>query len=207
MFIQEASVCESAIFSILTENSQGVSEYALLQQLQAAPYHCIEKVDLSRPIELFQTHFTLFHFLYQLQLRWLRQHKATLEIISTQIRLLPYSQGHCAIQINDPLAEYYLDWNNFGDATTNEDVEVMLKQFWTSFEQWISNDASQIQQALADARELLGVKDGDDMRQIKKRYHKLMHDFHPDKGGQLNKCQQIEQAYRQLLSHYRLNTQ
>lgn len=201
MFVKDALICEQAIWFILSDYPDGISEYDLIQTLQSNPYHCLEVSDLGEPLQLFQTHFALFHLLYRLRNHWLALQKGLIHIVSTQIKLLPYESVHEAIQINDPLAEYYLNWNNF-DSTSRRDVEIMLDDFWYTFNQFEQQQSLYSDERLKQANEILGVSSTETFAKIKKRYRKLMHDHHPDKGGELNHCQQIEQAYRLLKSYY-----
>ena len=48
------------------------------------------------------------------------------------------------------------------------------------------------------AHETLGVKPGATTEEIKKAYHKLAHQHHPDRGGDIKKMQEINQAYAEI---------
>lgn len=199
MFIKTPQICEQALWEILTQQPEGIKEFDLIKQLQSEPYECLHPTDLAEPLTLFQTHFSLFHFLYQMRSHWYDLEKGQLEIISTHIRLLPYHAGCSAIQQHDPLAEYYLDWNNYS-ATSKKDVEVMIDEFWQAFAAYYSSGAKMSGDEYKLACTTLGLSDGFSFQELKQQYRKLMHMHHPDKGGDLHTSQTIEHAYRRLKS-------
>ena len=49
-----------------------------------------------------------------------------------------------------------------------------------------------------DYYEVLGVPKGASQDEIKKAFHKLAHQYHPDKGGDEKKFKEINEAYQVL---------
>ncbi len=49
-----------------------------------------------------------------------------------------------------------------------------------------------------NAYETLGVRPGASAEEIKKAYHRLAHQHHPDKGGSLTKMKEINAAYNEI---------
>lgn len=197
MFIKAPQICEQALWQILALEPEGIQEFDLIKRLQAPPYCCLDHTDLVQPIRLFQTHFALFHFLYQMRNHWLDLEKGCLEIVSTHIRLLPYQAHQSSIELHDPLVDYYLDWQNYTN-TSSEDVELMLDQFWKRFDDYYTAPAPLSDEDYRSACKLMDVSVPFSLAELKQQYRKLMHHHHPDKGGQLEQCQAIEHAYRQL---------
>lgn len=155
---------------------------------------------MSDPLILFQTHFILFNALYQLKDKWQQDQKANLDILVTHIRYLPYQKEQAALCREDKLRAYYLDWQNFTDTTKN-DVELLIKSFWD----FMSGDIEkqpQEPETIKNALECLLLNDNADFSQVKRQYRKLLHQYHPDKGGETLKAQKIEQAYSVLKIHF-----
>ena len=166
----------------------GISEYDLIQQLKQAGYFNQLSVP-ALPHELFRVHFFLFHSLYLLRDRLLAAKQGILEIHTLEIRLLPYQSGSAALQQQDALRAYYLDLENM-DSTSEDDVYQLLTDFWNNLDR-----TSHRKQAL----EALGLEDPVDDTIIKKEYRRLAMLHHPDRGGDNDKLQQINQAVELLL--------
>lgn len=189
----------AALEKILPQHSLGISEYNLIQLLQNPPYKIFIKGGMSDPLILFQTHFILFNALYQLKDLWQQEQKANLDILVTHIRYLPYQKGQVALCKEDKLRAYYLDWQNFSD-TNKQDVELLIDSFWD----FMTGDINKIQQApetVKNAYKCLMLKESSDFPQVKRQYRKLLHQYHPDKGGETEKAQQIEKAFNVLKIH------
>lgn len=190
----------TALENILPQHSLGISEYGLLKVLQQKPYQLFSKEGLSDPLLLFQTHFILFNALYHLRDRWQAEQKASLDILVTHIRLLPYQKGQIALRKQDKLRAYYLDWQNFSD-TNKQDVERLIENFWD----YMAGDNKPLpisQVTLVKAFKCLLLNDQADFWEVKRQYRKLLHQHHPDKGGETKKAQQLEEAFNLLKSHF-----
>ncbi|MDG1751223.1 MAG: DNA-J related domain-containing protein [Thalassotalea sp.] len=194
----------TALEKILPQHSLGISEYNLIQILQKPPYQVFIKGGMSDPLILFQTHFILFNALYQLKDLWQAEQKANLDILVTHIRFLPYQKGPVALSKEDKLRTYYLDWQNFTD-TNKQDVELLIESFWD----FMAEDIKSIPQTPAvikNAFECLLLNEDADFSQVKRQYRKLLHQYHPDKGGETIKAQQIEEAFNVLKKHLSCTT-
>lgn len=166
----------------------GISEYDLIQQLKQAGYFSQLSVP-ALPHELFRIHFFLFHSLYLLRDKLLAGEQGILKIHTLEIRLLPYQAGEAELQQHDALRAYYLDLDNM-DATSEDDVYQLLSDFWNNLDR-----ISHRQQAL----DALGLVDPVNDVIIKKEYRRLAMLHHPDRGGDNDKLQQINQAVELLL--------
>jgi hypothetical protein len=190
---------ENALSLILKQYPEGKSEYELFRLLQARPYQIFDKNCLSEPLLMFQSHFVLFHSLYQLRATYLSEQVADIRIHPSNIRLWPYHNNKPGMTEPDKLQGYYLDWNNFSD-TTEGDVEKLLQSFWKAMQgQQSMPDRESIKAAYA----YFELAADSDFRQVKTAYHKYQHLHHPDKGGDKQKSQQIEANFQRLKAYLR----
>lgn len=188
-----------ALAKILPQHPLGIGEYDLLKILQQQPYQLFSVEGLADPLRLFQTHFMLFNALYQLKDQWQQRQTASLDILVTHIRFLPYQKGQAGLDKEDKLRAYYLDWQNFNN-TSKQDVECLIESFWQS----MSDDIQKTQQtpeAVSRAYQCLLLPEPSNFIQVKRQYRKLQHQYHPDKGGDTLKAQQLEQAFSVLKLH------
>jgi hypothetical protein len=193
-----SSLLKDALVTFRPRFVEGISEYELINALQAPPYSLFDKDALRESLVLFQTHFVLFHCLYQLRSEWRTQNVGELHIAATSIKLTPYVKSGADMQTADPLCEYYLDWSNL--STTDEsDVEALLESFW---QKMAGGDAgAQISELmLHEACMIMQIDsiDTTDVSQLKQQYRTLQHKNHPDKGGSIEASQSILQAYTRL---------
>lgn len=188
---KNSSIPEAFILALQVElenQPDGVGEYDLMQSLKTQGYFDF----LSQPAlphELFQAHFFLFHSLYLLSNLLLEQKSHLLSIHTLKIQLLPYQAGENNLQVDDKLKAYYLDFSNL-ENTTEDDVYDMLTSFWNKFNRFDNREA-----ALAE----LGLKDPVDDKTVKKEYRRLAMRHHPDRGGDTEKLQKINDALALLL--------
>ena len=185
------SISEAFLLALqceLENNPEGIGEYDLMTNLKSQGYFDF----LSQPAlphELFQTHFFLFHALYLLSNQLLEQKAFLLEIHTLKIQLLPYQGGENALQVDAKLKSYYLDFNNL-ENTTEDDVYDMLASFWNKYNKFENRD-----EALAE----LGLKDPVDNKEIKETYRRLIMKYHPDRGGNTEKLQKLNDVIKSLL--------
>jgi len=179
----------SAVLEGVREQSQGQTEHALLRRLAALDVAPFAGARLEQPLELFRAHFLLFHCLYRLrdqlvdQGEWLRIH--CLEIALVPLERDPDTGAtHGCVAAADPLRSYYLDLTNLEsmDAAT---VEAMLSDFWRRL------DSSGRRR---EALRVLGLDDDADGQTVRQQYRRLAQRHHPDKGGDTETLQQINEA-------------
>ena len=188
---KKSSISESFILVLqceLENHPKGIGEYDLMTNLKSLGYFDF----LSQPAlphELFQAHFFLFHSLHLLSNTLLEQKLYLLSIHTLKIQLLPYQEGENTLQVDDKLKAYYLDLNNL-ENTTEDDVYNMLASFWSKFNRFDSRE-----EALAE----LGLSDPVDDKTIKKEYRRLAMQHHPDRGGDTETLQKINDALALLL--------
>lgn len=188
---KKSSISKAFLFSLQVElenHPESIGEYDLMTNLKSQGYFDF----LSQPAlphELFQAHFFLFHALYLLSNQLLEQKKHLLDIHTLKIQLLPYQSGENSLQVDDKLKAYYLDFNNL-ENTTENDVYEMLASFWNKYNNFENRD-----EALAE----LGLKEPVDNKVIKETYRRLIMQHHPDRGGDTEKIQKLNEAIKLLL--------
>jgi hypothetical protein len=200
---QLLQLLNEVLVSFKPQFAEGISEFELINLLKEAPYQLFNADALSDSLVLFQTHFILFHALYKLRAHWRAELQGELDICATQIRLLPnverpIPEDATNLQEAEPLAEYYLNWQNLSD-TKHADVEDLLSQFWLKMAGF-DDQFSMSDQEVADACYTLeiGNRESLDLRLLKQQYRKLQHRYHPDKGGDVAQSQAVLHAYTAL---------
>ena len=181
--------------TILDNFPFGLSEYALIQELKHST-DLITEDCTETPLSLFQTHFLVFNGLYQLQRELAERGDKYLEINPLCIRLLSMSdqcEGNAVIESSDEkVRAYYLDMTRLS-KTNEEDVNDMLDRFWKQY------SASKDRLAALD---MLNLSDPVNYDSIKKRYRELVKEFHPDRGGEKVRLQEINEAMDVLNIYY-----
>ncbi len=184
----------------------GISEYELICTLKSPPYSIFDENALSDSLMMFQTHFVLFHCLYQLRNRWREQKIGELVIGLTTITLNPILESSINIETEDSLANYYLDWSNLGCSNKN-DIEALLDSFW----QKMAGAELNANMSLSELKRVCIVMEIESLEDItllelKQQYRKLQHKNHPDKGGSIKVSQSVLQAYSQLRKYISVNS-
>jgi hypothetical protein len=200
------TLLKDSLESFQTQFIQGTSEYELIKALQEPPYALFNKGALSDSLVMFQTHFVLFHCLYQLRNTWRAERVGELEIGPTLIKLHESVPREPALETADPLADYYLNWDNLKD-TDAAGVEALLESFWQKMG-GISSVELATQDEIQHAITLLELPSVDNLTvaQLKQHYRKQQHAAHPDKGGSIEQSQLVLQAYT-LLRKYLIHQQ
>lgn len=180
----------AGLHDLIAAYPEGLSEYELLSRLDEDPENSFEKGNLRDSLNLFQTHFLLFHALYRLQEMLVKRQEGYLEITALCIRLRPLqSENGNGLAGVDPLRDYYLDLANL-EQTRESDVEDMLGLFWQRY-------------LLQDQRDeylaVLGLEAGATHGEIREQYRRLAMQHHPDRGGEGETLQAINAAYAALM--------
>jgi len=173
------------LLKVLRAHPAGLSEFALIKQLESPQAAGFQAGCLQDDLSLFQTHFFLFHSLYRLGEQLAQISDWQLHIKPLCIQLIPVNSDSTQLLAQpDPLREYYLDLSNL-DNTCAEDVAALLSQFWTRF---LRDDARR------DALHVLELEDPIDWPEIKARHRQLAMQHHPDRGGDNERLQAINAA-------------
>ncbi len=204
-------ICDSFIESLIDTLDchrellqAGTTEYALIRFLQRKDVGLLEIDCLQQSHSMFAVHFLLFHCLYQLKRRYLREGIGELTIHTLNIRLNisksikkkadEKASYTCEIEEVESLANYYLELKNIN--VSEQDVEDMLNGFWHRFVSEDFHSGADIKHAC----ELLGIEELEPLSKakLKHKYKQVLIEVHPDKGGSKRKAQEVIQAYRLL---------
>ena len=179
----------SCIETCLDEHPDGFREYELLGRLTTQG--CFDALDSNAGVSLllFQKHFLIFHVLYSINQQRIDDKQGALRITTLMIKRLDYVDADTQLGEVDPLAEYYLDMDNLAQAT-EENVNELLDNFW---ELYLKTDKR------GGALNVLDLQDPVTDKEIVVRYRKLAILHHPDKGGDKDKIQTINEAYAILI--------
>lgn len=189
---QQRDALEGEVLAILKEAPGGLSEYQLINRLRDGGHPAFQGSLSGDHLSLFRIHFLLFHVLYRLRERLWRQRRSELRISPLRIALAPYrDDGHGERRLGrrDPLCEYYLDPGHL-ETTTTEQVETLLRQFWSG-----SVPADRRGRAL----HVMGLADPVDDGTIRRRYRRLVMEHHPDRGGDTERLQAVNAAMEVLM--------
>lgn len=192
------TLLNDALVTFRPQFEEGISEYDLINALKSPPYLVFDEDALRDSLMMFQTHFVLFHCLYQLKNEWRVQKIGQLDIGLTRITLHPFLESAANIQTEDSLANYYLDWSNLS-ATNENDVEALLNRFWQKMagaDIHTNISGSELKQACITMK--IDPLENMNLSELKQQYRKLQHENHPDKGGRIEISQSVLQAYTQL---------
>ncbi len=177
------------IHDILLQHPAGMREYDLMEALDQRCVEGFGQAAFADQLSMFQSHFILFHCLYVLRDRLHLSGQAGLDIHCLSIQLTPYKEISAGLpQRHDPLHDYYLNLKNL-DKTDAQEVERLMNSFWQRF---VAMDDRQL------ALDQLGLADPVEYGDIKSRYRRLVMEHHPDRGGDHERLQLINEAMRTL---------
>jgi len=191
--LQETRLFED-LLEVLQACPEGVNEHSLLKKLDEMGTVTLEADTFSDNVKLFRTHFLLYNALYQLRDELWKTARGHLEITAVRIQLMPYHPGKAALQEHDPMRDYYLDIEQL-EKTTQLDIETALNNFWKRLHQETVFTGGGLK---AKALETLGLNEGVTAKQIKLSYRRLAMQHHPDRGGDPEKLQDINEAMEVL---------
>lgn len=177
------------IETFLAAHPEGISEQDFLRHLEEQGYFQLLDAENGSSLLLFQKHFLLFHVLYALSRQRVADKHGALQISPLLIKPLQYAAANTQIGEHDALADYYLDLDNLA-STSEDNVNDLLDAFWARF---LKNEKR------GEALKVLGLSDPVSDREIVQRYRKLVAVHHPDKGGDTEKIQAINEAYAVLI--------
>jgi DnaJ-domain-containing protein 1 len=176
------------IDQLLTRNTAGLTEYELMDALDKHNPELFPKPNFTDKLLMFQHHFFLRHCLYQLQLQYAQEQRFQLDISLVTLIKRPAIEASQQTTEYDPLRDYYLDLSNM-NKESHESVDELLKSFWSQLTHSI---------AAPDAHKTLGLTGSESHQQKQQRYRQLAQKHHPDKGGDSQTFNEIQQAWQTI---------
>lgn len=177
------------IKAFLEQHPQGVEEYEFLCHLDEQGVFQALNTGVSSSMLLFQKHFLLFHVLYAINQQRVADNQGALQISPLLIKQLDYVEASTQIGEVDPMSAYYLDLENLASAT-EDSVSDLLDAFWIKY---LKNEKR------GNALKVLGLNDPVTDAKIVQRYRKLVSVHHPDRGGDKDEIQAVNEAYAALI--------
>lgn len=178
----------SPVLDVLRRQPYGLSEYALLKQIEAELPPLAEAAELA----LFQKHFLVMNALYQLQASLWQEEQLWLSIspLAIELQVVEHDAQGSEMQIgdDDKLRDYYLDWCEF-ERTGGDEVRALLDGFWRRF-----HAVDKLQAAFA----LLELDVTADWAGVQLQYRRLARASHPDRGGDTQRFLEVRAAYELL---------
>lgn len=177
-----------AIDQLLSQSPAGLSEYALIEALDKQYPSLFPKPNFTEKVLLFQHHFMLRHCLYRLQTEYAHLGDYCLDISLVMLVKRPVTDPKQGLNLHDPLREYYLDLSNMNKESESS-IEALLNAFWTQLTHFI---------AAPEAHKILGLTGNESHQEKQQQYRKLAQRHHPDKGGNTEDFDKIQQAWQSI---------
>ncbi|TMM46459.1 DNA-J related domain-containing protein [Colwellia ponticola] len=148
--------------------------------------------NIEPQLVIFQKNFFVMNALYQIQ-RDMQEQGYTLSISALAISLHSGAvKAKTALSMRDnDLANYYLDWSNLSDITT-EEIDALFSRFWQGY-----SALAKVEEAL----KTLGLAYNVEWFEVRQAYQKKIFVNHPDRGGCADAFIDIRTAY-EILKHY-----
>jgi hypothetical protein len=198
--LKHLEVLDGAVASILKSHPDGLNEYDLIRTLSKEPYSLLSTQAFTDNLALFKTHFILFNALYRLQRFYHVNKIAHIDIVVTHIKLAPWSSNGVSVDADNKLYDYYSDWTHY-ESTSQQDVDDLIDSFWKKMGTKQSSTLVYSKEDIKEAWFMLELDENTtDRKQLKRRYHQLMHNHHPDKGGDTSYTQSLSEAYSLLIN-------
>lgn len=183
---------------ILRQNPAGINELAMIKILQKAPWELFGSVNFAEPDKLYPVHFLLFHVLYRLRDQ-LASGGETLTIspLAIQLRNTTVVGGTGLPDQADELRNFYLDLSKY--SLPGESINRMMDDFWAG-RSGCRPEPSQTREAAAT----LGFDNmPTEFEEVKQRFRRAVMRAHPDRGGETEAIQHLNQAFSVLKAHFR----
>ncbi|MGF1832217.1 DNA-J related domain-containing protein [Photobacterium sanguinicancri] len=184
------------MISILQHQPKGWMIHTLSEELKQQGIW--SQLDEDPDKDLFKRNFLLMNALYQLQemllpKQWLQAH-------AMDICLMPnLHSADNAIDIDDPLRSYYLDWANYN--ADSDTIKSLLSSFWRRYQDHIGHQEAEITLSHARPEDLALFELPIDAtpQQIRKQWRKLALRWHPDRPtGDAAQFRAICEAWQRL---------
>ncbi|NAW65691.1 DNA-J related domain-containing protein [Photobacterium halotolerans] len=182
------------ILGLLEKQPDGWMVHTLAESLKQQGL--LNTLDEVAEQDLFKRNFLLMNALYQLQHMLLP--RQWLQAQAMNIKLMQ-NQGDQQIDEQDPLREYYLDWQNYHSDTNT--IRDLLSAFWQRYQQHIGNLSVTTNTSWQQDLAVLELPADASPAQIRKQWRRLALRWHPDRPeGNTDKFRQACEAWQRIQS-------
>lgn len=187
-----------AVEHVLRRNPAGINELGLIKTLQRPPWELIGKVNFGEPDKLYPVHFLLFHVLYRLRDQLaIGGETLTISPLVIRVRKSEVVAGSGVPDQVDELRNFYLDLSKY--EMPEESINRMMDDFWAGRNGY-RPEATEAHEAAATLG-FESVPYGFD--EVKQRFRRAVMHAHPDRGGETETIQDLNQAFAVLKAHFR----
>lgn len=187
-----------AIEKVLRENPLGITELNLIKALQGPPWELIGHVNYAEPDKLYPVHFLIFHVLYRLRDQ-LAESAESLSISPLLIQLSTQDVISSTRTLSevDRLMAFYLDLSKY--QLPESSIFQMMDDFWSG-----RFGRQPARREVNDAADVLGFgRLPSSFDDVKYRFRRAVMQAHPDRGGETEAIQNLNQAFSVLKAHFR----
>lgn len=187
-----------AIEKVLRENPLGITELNLIKALQGPPWELIGHVNYAEPDKLYPVHFLIFHVLYRLRDQ-LAESAESLSISPLLIQLSTQDVISSTRTLSevDRLRAFYLDLSKY--QLPESSIFQMMDDFWSG-----RFGRQPARREVNDAADVLGFgRLPSSFDDVKYRFRRAVMQAHPDRGGETEAIQNLNQAFSVLKAHFR----
>jgi hypothetical protein len=190
---------QTAVERELRQAPEGLSELGLIRILQQPPWKLIGDIQFDEPEHLYPVHFLLFHVLYRLRDQ-LAGTGTTLTISPLGIVLSKDKvvAGQGLPEPEDKLRRFYLDLSQY--RLPEESIQRMMDDFWAGRH----GVTPALSEALAAAKNLGFSSIPETFQEVKHQFRRAVMRAHPDRGGDTETVQSLNQAFATLKAHFSL---
>lgn len=181
----------------LRSSAFGIDELNLIKKLQRPPWKLIGKLEFHDTQKLYPVHFLLFHVLYRLR-DTLAETGENLIISPMRISIERQDTigGNGMPGKVDSLRSFYLDLSQY--ELPEESITQMMDNFWAGY-QGIGPSRPET----LHAAKLLGFDSvPDSFLTVKQAFRRAVMQAHPDRGGETEAIQSLNEAFAVLKAHF-----
>lgn len=183
---------------ILRQNPAGINELGLIKTLQKKPWELIGTVNFAEPDKLYPVHFLLFHVLYRLRDQLATTGESlTISPLGIRLRESSVVGGSGVPDQRDELRNFYLDLSKY--EMPEESIHRMMDDFWAGR----SGYRPEVTEAREAAATLGFTEIPPGFDEVKHRFRRAVMHAHPDRGGETETIQNLNQAFSVLKAHFR----
>lgn len=186
----------------LRTSLQGTDELNLIKKLQRPPWGLIGQLDFHDTGQLYPVHFLLFHVLYRLQDTLVKGgEKLHISPLRIAIERQDVVAGSGVPGARDNLRDFYLDLSQY--EMPKETIDRMMNNFWSGY-----RHSGPARPEILEAAGTLGFEAiPESFQTVKQAFRRAVMQAHPDRGGDTETIQTLNQAFSTMKVHFSHKTE